>query len=347
MALNGKLDAEVEARLNSTAISLLIPMLSHFTDSMEDGVLLATIVILRMSEQFYELGDDAQYHLGGAATLLSASHLRWSPSQLDVCGTSFWVWVRESIRICFLNEQSSNFDTGVIDDLSPCGSAADEVWTNRMSYLLLKLCNVCWAEQESPARLSLLESMQEAIEQWRSHLPETFKPWGSASSQYDSFANIQFLSSWHGKSYISLAELESNVATVIAWQQYYSAKVMIAVYTARLTTMGILDATRYLEVCKSTNPSSESSPLTIYQAEITGPARMLCAICFSCDDIGSEINGAHLLAWCGQYFTGREEQRRVVAYLKHFMEKVKWPNKTCYQRLEQIWKCQRTSWKLP
>jgi hypothetical protein len=132
---------------------------------------------------------------------------------------------------------------------------------------------------------------------------------------------------------------------VIAWQQYYAAKVMIAVYTSRLTEMST-EANRFLEA--SHQPFlQKSTPLSFERAEIIGPTRYLCSICFSCDEVDAEINGTHLMAWCGQYFTGNEEQRRLVAYLKAFMERVKWPNKTYYERLEHIWSRQRRFWNTP
>lgn len=164
MSLDGRVDREVEARLNNKVISILIPLLSNLTESLENGVLISVLVILTMSEQFYELGDDAQCHLGGASTLLSASHLRWSPHHTDVSGTAFWVWVRESIRICFLNEQSCHFDTNIIDDELALSSPPDEVWTNRMTSVLLRLCNICWTERRKSERLELLEVMGNAIQ---------------------------------------------------------------------------------------------------------------------------------------------------------------------------------------
>ena len=64
----------------------------------------------------------------------------------------------------------------------------------------------------------------------------------------------------------------------------------------------------------------------------------------SSPDVGSNINGTHLVAWCGQFFTGREEQRLLVNHLVEFMDKTKWPNKTCFERLQHIWSGQRKSW---
>lgn len=84
--------------------------------------------------------------------------------------------------------------------------------------------------------------------------------------------------------------------------------------------------------------------MAIVQREVLEPARQVCGICFSNDEIGSNINGTHSVAWCAQYFTGKQEQRQVIAWLKSFMEKTKWPNKTSYERLEEIWSGKRKTW---
>lgn len=70
-------------------------------------------------------------------------------------------------------------------------------------------------------------------------------------------------------------------------------------------------------------------------------------MCFSSDNYGCNINGTHLISWCGQFFTGKEEQRLLAKFLKEFMDKTKWPNQTCYERLEQIWKGTRRTWSDP
>ncbi|KAL2108824.1 hypothetical protein VUR80DRAFT_3329 [Thermomyces stellatus] len=79
-------------------------------------------------------------------------------------------------------------------------------------------------------------------------------------------------------------------------------------------------------------------------AGVTDPARLDCSVCFGGSNIGCRINGAHLISWCGQFFSGKEEQRILAELLKEFMDRTKWPNQTCYERLEQIWPGTRRSW---
>ena len=98
-----------------------------------------------MSEQFFELGDDAQHHLNGAFSLFDNPNHKWSPVLTDLRGAAFWIYLRESIPICFLYEQGRRFDIGLIGE-EVFGFGLDEAWANRMTYLLARVCILCWGD---------------------------------------------------------------------------------------------------------------------------------------------------------------------------------------------------------
>lgn len=77
--------------------------------------------------------------------------------------------------------------------------------------------------------------------------------------------------------------------------------------------------------------------LNMLQANVLVPARLTCGVVFSDTDIGASINGAHLSYWCGQFFTGRDEQTTLLNWLRNSMDKIKWPNRTCIERLQKLW----------
>jgi len=99
--LNGEARISVEEVYQNKAIGVSIPLLSSRSEPWRDDILLATTIMLRISEQFSELGNDIQHHLNGAFSLYGTSHHRWSLFQTDVRGVAFWVYLRDSIRICF------------------------------------------------------------------------------------------------------------------------------------------------------------------------------------------------------------------------------------------------------
>ena len=102
----GKLEQSTEELYQDKAIGLLIPLFSSHSEPWKDESLLATTVILRMSEQF---GDDAQHHLNGVFSLFGNSDRKWASFLTDL-RVAFWIYLRESIRICFLYEQGCRFD---------------------------------------------------------------------------------------------------------------------------------------------------------------------------------------------------------------------------------------------
>ena len=308
MSLMEKVDKASEETYQSQAIGLLIPLLDSREQPWTDEVLLATAVILRMSEQFSEVAEDAQHHLNGAFSLFGTSGQKWSPFNTGLRGIAFWIYLRESIRVCFLFEQACRFDMSLIEDYA-FEQAPDEVWSNRMTYLLARTCNACWgsAVVDGEGEMARLNS---AIDAWKRGLPSTFLPWSTCAGD-GPFPTIRVLSTWH----------------LIGWQQYYAAKVMLAVHSKLAYPAGsFLDHNRYM------------------QREVLEPARHLCGLCFSCDDIGSAINGSHLTAWCGQFLTGADEQRTLVSELDALMEKTTWPNKTCSRKLRRIWKGEQQGW---
>lgn len=196
--LKGDVDEYVQEQYQNKAIELLIPLLSpHFAPA-TDGALLATTVILRMSEQFSELADDAQHHLHGAYSLFATTGEKWSPFHIDVRGVAFWIYLRESIRVCFLNEHGCQFDLDIVDDEKTTTSAPEEVWANKISYLMARLCNACWGDFDERVKESMRAEIQTSLEEWKAQLPDTFQPWCFSCKDYEPFPVIKFLSPWHG-----------------------------------------------------------------------------------------------------------------------------------------------------
>ncbi|KFY33261.1 hypothetical protein V494_07785 [Pseudogymnoascus sp. VKM F-4513 (FW-928)] len=223
MFLLGIVEKSVEEHYNSRVLQLLIPLLSsEERATSSNDALLATTVILRMSEQFLEVGNDSQRHLNGAASLFMDGTTDWSPIESSLAIACFWTHLRETIRICFLREQPCQFDMSYLsladDDLNPPVSS-DEAWTNRMTYLLLRVCTLCWGASNETVKddsAAIMESkrLKCLIDSWKERLPLSFRPWGVNENGNGPFPVIQCFTPWH----------------VVAWQFYYTAKVMLAVY---------------------------------------------------------------------------------------------------------------------
>ncbi|OAA56309.1 hypothetical protein SPI_07920 [Niveomyces insectorum RCEF 264] len=213
MAIRGKLDKARCELYGSRAIAELLARLSaRSTDSAHDDALSATVVILRMAEQFSEMQEDMCCHLMGASSLFARN-----PHHVFDGAVSFWVYKRQSIRMAVLNEEPCEPDvTGIAfaEDVS-LAPQSDEAWSNRATYLFARACTVCWDRTLDPAaRQAMLTDLYRLLVQWHEALPETYQPWAKYQLPEDPFPTLRFISTWH----------------VVGWQYYYAAKVLVGLY---------------------------------------------------------------------------------------------------------------------
>lgn len=307
--LASDLDQLVEERYSESALTLLIGALSSAPQTWQESSMLATIVLLRMSEQFSELNDDQQHHLKGASGISTSICTRCATDSLGLEGTAFWTYVRMSIRVSFLYEKGTQCNLALMRDSFDPAVVHDAAWTNRITKLLAEVCSVCWDADATTA--TSLDSLIKQLDVWRVHLPDSFQPWAVVTSDESVFPCLKFLETWH----------------IVAWQFYYAAKALSAVFSMpTIARHGLLSLNRYM------------------QSEILDPIVHLCGVTINCDAVGTEMNGSHLVAWCGQYLTQRSQQDALVDWLHSSMSRSKWPNRTVISRLQRIWDGQQSSW---
>lgn len=209
MSLTNQMDKSVEEHYMGKVLEILIPLLSSEQATCSNHALMATCVILRMSEQFLEISNDSQHHLNGAASLFMDGAI-WTGIETDLAVAAFWTHLRESIRICFLNEQPCSLDLSNVDlwfeegNTPASARLSDELWTNRATYLLLRVCNLCWQRAQAvespriPKRVEANE-LRALLRRWRDSLPPSFTPWCARKSDQEPFPVVHYFESWHGK----------------------------------------------------------------------------------------------------------------------------------------------------
>lgn len=203
--LRGELDKSVEGYYRAKVLEILIPLLSSHDSTTCNESLLATTVILRMSEQFLELENDTRRHLHGAASLFSADASScWSLREVNLATASFWTHLRESIRVAFLNEKPCDVylqNLVSYEALSSGNEVPDEAWTNLMTYILLQTIELCWGESKLPSEFGRLA---DEIDEWEASVPQSFRPWYFAGEPDCPFPKILHFESWHGTSVVRL-----------------------------------------------------------------------------------------------------------------------------------------------
>lgn len=249
--LRGELSASVNDYYQGQAISQVIDALASQRFPEYDEALLATAVILRMSEQFCEVNQDVQQHLSGAISLFSlrGAQTKWSPAQVDISGTSFWICIRESLRLCLLNEDCCQFDLSLIADDEVSPEDAEEVWTNRSTLILAKACNFAFGGTAEGHNDPKLAELQGDVDLWVNRVPAPFRPLDGLKGGSTHCPRVYYLSVWHGGFPTSPTLFPISQELEIAWQQLYATKVLLAVFTLRtLNHTNLLELNQFMEV---------------------------------------------------------------------------------------------------
>ncbi|ERS96703.1 hypothetical protein HMPREF1624_06912 [Sporothrix schenckii ATCC 58251] len=328
-ALTGALDPAQGELYGSRAIEALLSTLSSRSRSdngdNDNDVLCAAVVILRMAEQFSEMQEDMQCHLMGASSLFA----RNPDHALDFDdAVAFWVYKRQSIRMAVLNEEPCEMEEMDVDvdvdvdvDRQWLAPVSDEAWANRATYLFARACSVCWdATLADAARAARLLELHRLLAQWHERVPATYQPWARYQAPDDPFPTLRYVSTWH----------------VVGWQYYYGAKVLVALHRRPQDTNTTNTDT--------TTPANMLALGRYMEAEVLEPTRVLCGITMASPAFGATINGTAIIAWLGQVFSHRDDQTRLLTFLQDFMQRTKWPNATCCDKLQRIWSGEAQSW---
>lgn len=199
MVLLGQGDKATHDKFHDRAIETLVPLLLSIDPPGNDDALLATAIILRMSEQFSELADDQQHHLRGAQSIITTARDRWSVAGTDIRSVCFWTHVRESIGISILNEEPCALNLGGIDTDLSAADTPEESWTNYTTYLLAKTCSACWGRGNEGIRQAMREQVMGELDRWSQAVPDVFRPWAFVHEDAQPFPVVKYLSSWHGE----------------------------------------------------------------------------------------------------------------------------------------------------
>jgi hypothetical protein len=164
--------------------------------AVRDEVVLATIVILRMSEQYDEYHDDRQFHLVPQAF----SHfVAAGPSSTALGGlreATFYSYVRSDIRMAILGRCPTRMqlDSWPLDTSSP---VSDADWANRATWLTVQAINLCYGVG-GPGVLPR-DDIVRLVDEWRDRAPDTFEPYYYDDSPTRPFPVIRLLCPWHGE----------------------------------------------------------------------------------------------------------------------------------------------------
>jgi hypothetical protein len=196
-------DPAVADAYHSECVKEMIPMLAD-ESAIADESLLAATVLLRMYEIMKGMGQDHQYHLWGASSLVSIQKI--NVNTRDLRHTAFWAFLRQDVTIALATNQPTKLD------LESCGveleftEVDDDIWTNRMTFLLAKTVNFCFGPVEKTMeRWTLLKG---EVELWKESAPASFKPFYTQPHGLhgEPFPAIWLLFPWHSMGLCGVAK---------------------------------------------------------------------------------------------------------------------------------------------
>lgn len=194
--------ADEEEKYQAECVRLLIPVLDNVGAAVQDEAVLATIVILRMQEQYDEYHVDRQCHLvPGAFSHFGASIQSSSTSLGGLYQATFYSYVRADIRMAILGQCGTKLsvDCWPLNESSP---SSDADWANRITWLLVQVINLCYGRNVRGVlpynRLTAL------IDEWKASVPSTFEPYFYEERDRESFPIVRLLCPWHGEFFLHM-----------------------------------------------------------------------------------------------------------------------------------------------
>lgn len=186
-----------EEEYQSKSVRLLIPVLNNLESAVQDEAILATIVILRMSEQYDEYHFDRQCHLVPGAFVHLGPSTSSSTSGGGLLQATYYSYVRADLRMAILGQCSTriSLESWPYNENSP---STDADWANRMTWLLVHAINLCYGK-DIRGVMSYLQ-LNTLIDGWRANLPSTFEPYFYTDEPRDAFPIIRLLCPWNGRS---------------------------------------------------------------------------------------------------------------------------------------------------
>lgn len=187
-----------EEKYQSECVRLLIPVLDY---AVEDEAVLATIIILRMLEQYDEYHTDRQCHLVPGA-FAQFSPVGTIPSSTGLGGlyqAAFYSYVRADIRMAILGQCGTKIsvDSWPLNENAP---SSDADWANCMTWLLVHVINLCYGSGDSVQRGVLpYDELARRIDAWKENVPKTFEPYFYEEMDRELFPVVRLLCPWHGQ----------------------------------------------------------------------------------------------------------------------------------------------------
>lgn len=179
----------------SKSLSLLIPILSDPSQTYDENVL-AAVVLLRMYEE-RDVMDEKCHLLGQSRLLNSMAEFSHSGGLGEAAS---WVSLRQDIYISVVSKQPISIDLKIYEKSKSFEKKDDGSWANVMVYLFARVLALAFAPNSQHLH-DEWQFLEMSVEQWNLSKPKTFSPVNlhREKSSNRIFREIWMLNSFHGK----------------------------------------------------------------------------------------------------------------------------------------------------
>ncbi|KAJ5897192.1 hypothetical protein N7504_007480 [Penicillium tannophilum] len=301
-------DTFVSDRYYQACLKTLIPALNNHEVTMDDDLLAAT-VILRLLEEFDVplAGSDLRGHSFGTKAFIQGPppSATTTPSLRQAV---YWSGLRQEIYNALSLQQAPDIDLSSLHSLfSALGpDAGDCAWANQAIAHCADV--LLFSFGTGPRSVAEHDNLRKQTDEWSVGRPASFDPYfvGEEVEVGVTFPDIRFSSPWHatGNQYNELA------------------RVLLSVHNPGIPTVGPLRR-RFVEEADS---------------QIRKGVWTVCGVALSNSSVPpAMVVGCMAIHLCGDRFTDRQEQNRLIQVLTKTSDRHGWPTHFLERQLRDTW----------
>ncbi|KAJ5751192.1 hypothetical protein N7533_008220 [Penicillium manginii] len=301
-------DPYVSDQYYQACLETLIPALSNHAVTMDDDLLAAT-VILRLLEEFDVplAGSDLRGHSFGTKAFIQGPppSTTTTPSLRQAV---YWSGLRQEIYNALSLQQAPDIDLSSLHSLFTAlgPNAGDCAWANQAIAHCADV--LLFSFGEGPRSVAVHESLLKKTDRWSETRPASFDPYfvGDEVEIGANFPDIRFSCPWHA----------------IGNQYNELARILLSVHNPGHPTVGPLRR-RFVQEAD-------------YQ--IRKGVWTVCGVALANDAVPpAMVVGCMAIHLCGDRFTDRQEQERLIQILIRTDSSHGWPTHALQRQLRETW----------